>query len=397
MKKYIYYLFCVLLVLLLSSDRPTGLATLFEPVTTGGAGESGGSSKEIRAGAESSREFQESVSDGPYVFRDGNYAEVYYVHKGDAFRARVRKKRESFSFNIKPFRRSYRVSALPPQIGPDDIRGVEKIFVISDIHGQYHLFEDLMKGAGIVTSRMHWNWGEGHLVILGDIFDRGEEVTEILWCIYRLQQEAKRKGGMVHYLLGNHELMILRNNHRYLHPKYKYVGERIPGKNFRQLFLRGTILGDWLRSCNTIMRINDMLFVHGGIHPGLLKMNLSINRINRVIRRNLDRPQEEIKANDMLNFLFRGEGPLWYRGYFAPGKQYPQAKSVQVYDILKKFKAKHIVVGHTTQEHVSTRHDNRVIAVDGGLKFGKKGRGEALYWEKGRFYRVGANTKQRLF
>ena len=44
-----------------------------------------------------------------------------------------------------------------------------------------------------------------------------DKVNEILWFVYDLEGQAKEKGGRVHYLLGNHEYMVLYNDLRYIH------------------------------------------------------------------------------------------------------------------------------------------------------------------------------------
>lgn len=36
--------------------------------------------------------------------------------------------------------------------------------------------------------------GDGHLVFVGDVFDKGPGVTESLWLIYRLEQQARAAG-----------------------------------------------------------------------------------------------------------------------------------------------------------------------------------------------------------
>jgi len=83
---------------------------------------------------------------------------------------------------------------------------------MSDVHGQYNAARELLLNAEVIDENNRWVCGEGHLVIVGDIFDRGPDVTPTLWLIHNLQQEAERAGGRVHFLLGNHETMILGND-----------------------------------------------------------------------------------------------------------------------------------------------------------------------------------------
>src|SRR4030042_1464802 len=81
---------------------------------------------------------------------------------------------------------------------------VEKILVIWDIHGGYDSLVKLLINNSIIDIHLNWNWDKGHLVFLGDIFDRGDKVTEALWLIYKLDHQAMSQGGAVHLLYGNH-------------------------------------------------------------------------------------------------------------------------------------------------------------------------------------------------
>ena len=96
---------------------------------------------------------------------------------------------------------------------------INKIAALSDIHGQYDLVIKLFKNNKIIDDNLNWIFGDGHLVITGDIFDRGDTVNEVLWFIYKLEAQAENNGGRVHYLLGNHEYMIFYNDLRYIHEK----------------------------------------------------------------------------------------------------------------------------------------------------------------------------------
>ncbi len=89
---------------------------------------------------------------------------------------------------------------------------VSKIAALSDLHGQYDLSIKILRKNKIIDKGLNWTYGDGHLVIVGDVFDRGDKVTELLWFIYNLEGKAEKQGGKVHYLLGNHEFMIFEND-----------------------------------------------------------------------------------------------------------------------------------------------------------------------------------------
>jgi hypothetical protein len=343
--------------------------------------------------------YQEPINDGPYVFRQGKKVLAHYILNSRLLSQFFEVKRSDFKVNIRPARQTYVIPTAQPAVEPSRCQGVSKIFIVSDIHGQFDRFKILLIKNKIVNKKMAWQFKKGHLVILGDVFDRGPRVTETLWTIHQLEQQAKKKGGRVHLLLGNHEVMILHGDVRYIHAKYAHVANHILKLPVEVLYGPLSVLGQWLRSKNTIIRINDILFVHGGIHPGILKRNLDMDDINRLIRDNLDTPLETIKADELLTFLFFKNGPLWYRGYF-PGEddsipaeeRYERLETPAVQQILDYFKVNYIIVGHTTQTEVTPLYDNRVFATDTGIKHGSEG--EALLWNKGKFFRATVEGKK---
>ena len=92
----------------------------------------------------------------------------------------------------------------------------EKIFVVSDIEGNFSFFERLLKSNRIIDDNFNWIFGKNHLVLLGDYFDRGTQVFESLWLIYKLEDDAEKQGGKVHFILGNHDIMNLEGDYRYV-------------------------------------------------------------------------------------------------------------------------------------------------------------------------------------
>ena len=61
-------------------------------------------------------------------------------------------------------------------------------FAISDIHGQHELFIKLLQSQKVINEENQWIYDKGHLVIVGDIFDRGDQVTETLWFLFFLEK-----------------------------------------------------------------------------------------------------------------------------------------------------------------------------------------------------------------
>ena len=82
-------------------------------------------------------------------------------------------------------------------------------------HGNFDCFQSLLRAAGVIDSTYHWTLADGHLVVIGDVMDRGVDVMPIFWLLYELEGEAQQAGGTVSFLLGNHETLVLKTNKNY--------------------------------------------------------------------------------------------------------------------------------------------------------------------------------------
>lgn len=267
---------------------------------------------------------------------------------------------------------------------------IDKVAALSDIHGQFELAVEILTNNKIIDRQQNWKFGNGHLVIVGDIFDRGEKVTEFLWLVYKIEKQARAKGGRVHFLLGNHEYMVLHKDLRYLHPKYVAVSDLFK-MSYEQLFSENTVLGRWIRTKHTMVRINNILFVHGGISPEfLLKHEFDIETINRTMRESIGRTKEDMKTTDFYSTYFGSQGPVWYRGYFNDDLQ-----SETISDILDQINSEKIVVGHCSVKEVVSMYDQRIFGVDSSIKLGHYG--EILLIVKNAYYRGTKDGKRIPF
>jgi hypothetical protein len=248
-------------------------------------------------------------------------------------------------------------------------QGDFKVAASSDFHGQYDLMKTLLTNNHIIDEKGNWAFGNGHFVITGDVFDRGDKVTEILWFLYNLEKQAEQAGGRVHLLLGNHEVMVLNGDLRYLHPKY-VVTSRLLEQPFEKLYGKNTVLGTWLRSKSVLVKVNNMLFAHGGFHPSLAKEKRTLADINQVFKHNLVKKELAQPRAGWGKYLHKTNGPIWYRGYF---KKDNGASEEEIDLLLNHFDISYLVVGHTSQKQVETRHQGRVIAIDSSIKNGEYG------------------------
>ena len=102
-----------------------------------------------------------------------------------------------------------------------------RVVAIGDVHGAYEGFLSILRLAGIVNEKGRWAGGKAHLVQTGDLLDRGKDTRKVLDLVMRLEGEAKKAGGRVHALLGNHEVMNVLGDLRYVNAE-EYEAFRTP-------------------------------------------------------------------------------------------------------------------------------------------------------------------------
>lgn len=247
---------------------------------------------------------------------------------------------------------------------------VDSLYVLGDLHGQYDRLVQLLSNANIIDANLDWIATTKHLVILGDIFDRGHHVTKILWLLYQLERQAELAGGRVHVVLGNHEIMTFDNDLSYTSPKERLIGHlhRVP---YPKLFdVHHSILGKWLATKPGLIKIENILFAHGGVTP--FYADYSIKAFNDTLRIFLDQgtfadesPDSSAALADSLwylrrqRFLYGEDSVFWHRGYVIAGTSEDDLEKV-----LNKYQCTTHVIAHTIVKTISEYYDGKVIAVD---------------------------------
>lgn len=332
---------------------------------------------------------QNTINDGPFVFNEDSKWIVYVIREGNYIKRDLPNNRMaatmevdldlnniSFEVPLKPGL-SYELTTYEMP---------SKLVAISDIEGDFGSFQKLLEVSGVIDKSLNWSFGAGHLVLTGDFFDRGQMVTEVLWLVYKLEWEAWRDGGQVHFILGNHEAMNLQGDFRYVHPKYQQSVDII-GKQLEDLYSENTELGQWIRTKNVVEKIGDLLFVHAGISNEVNELGLSLEEINSKARPFLDRTYyPDMQTRIIMSSRF---GPLWYRGYYT-GSQVPEIvdKTREIFGVDK------IITGHTVvSDTISTHYGGKVINIDTPHARGKS---EALLIENGTYYRVNIEGERTL-
>lgn len=341
---------------------------------------------------------KDSISqvDGPYVLYRNDSILVKYIfdssgkdiEKTDKYLL-SQKSNIVLHVNTDEPGKSFSVS-LKPKLSKEksEYRKASRLFILSDIEGNFAALRKLLQGNGVINENFDWTFGNGELVLIGDFFDRGTQVTEVLWLIYSLEEKAKAAGGYVHYVLGNHEIMNLSNDLRYLNPKYlKTV--TASKEQYATLYGDSSEIGRWLRTKNIMERVGDMLFLHAGFSAEMNSTGLTISKINELAR--------PFYADTTYNYpyvetdLIMGDnGPFWYRGYYDGPKL---ATDAQIDSTLNLFYVRHIVTGHTIiADTISVLRDGKLFDTDVHHAAGKS---EALLVEDKKFYRVNASGEKR--
>lgn len=265
-----------------------------------------------------------------------------------------------------------------------EYRRPEKIFVVSDIEGNFRSLCRLLMRAKVVDKHLKWIFQDNHLVILGDCFDRGEQVTECLWLIYSLEERAKRKGGHVHFILGNHEIMNMNGDWRYVHPRY---AERKKGAT-TALYDGNNELWRWLCTKNIIEKVGSLLFVHGGIANELLQPGMSVAEINRLARLYYTKAQEAV-GDYRASLLYGSQtSPFWYRGYYTG-----TASQQQINTTLEFFDVDTILTGHTPVGQIDSYFSGKVINVHADHA---SAHSEGLLICEDQFYRLSIDGKKEM-
>ncbi len=332
---------------------------------------------------------QMATTDGPYIFYSKDTVFVHYIVEEGG----IKKVRTDTNFTST----KKDIQLTVPTGNPEEMftvtlksrlqqeraeyRKAPRQLAISDMEGNLIGFLKLLKANQVIDNQFNWTFGEGHLVLTGDFFDRGTQVTELLWFIYSLEEKAKAAGGYVHFVLGNHEIMNLNGDFRYVQARY-IEHAALMKTDYLSLFNEQSELGRWLRTKNIVEKIGEVLYMHGGISSEVNLFNAAAPKINELARPYYG-DTSYLYPNIYVEILFSEIGPFWYRGYYTGVKK---ATEAQVDSTLSIFGARYIATGHTiARDTISTWFNNKVFNTDVPHS---KGFSEALLIDKGKFYRV---------
>ena len=295
-----------------------------------------------------------------------------------------------FGFRAAAFAVAFVAAALAPAIAEE-----RRVVAVGDLHGDYDAFLEIAKDAGVINEKGRWSGGDTVFVQLGDIPDRGPDTLKIINHLKSLERAAKKKGGRIVALIGNHEAMNITGDLRYVtaeeyaafksrssvRTRARYFidhqeelkaryGEDLDRDALRVRFEEDAPLGyiehrlawrpigavgKWIIKHDAVIRIDDSLFLHGGISDKYAETPL--DEINDVVR-------AALKGEGAADILTDEKGPLWYRGN---AQAETEERAAEIDRALEYFAVKRIVVGHTPSlEGPRFLYNGKVIVADTG-------------------------------
>lgn len=337
-----------------------------------------------------------STTDGPYLEQVSfNKFKAFYL-LNDSLSGRLSVKNKYFRFNenikfsgfIDNDTNSYEIFKNIDYKFGDTFFNVPKVFVVGDVHGSYDSLRTVLIANNVIDRQNNWIFSNSHLVFIGDLFDKGDKVTELLWLVYRLWNQSIVYGGKVHVLLGNHELLALNRDYRYLNEKYVYLTRGLDIE-YSNLFSQFTVLGNFVRSFKVAVKIDSVLFVHAGFSKYFVDRGISLSEVNQAVNLLLNRTQQDFMTERTISVFsdaVSDKGPFWYRGYMFSSATIPRETHDDIEAVLKYYSATTMVIGHTEVSSIDSLYNGRLIPVN--VPFDRVGvKKQALLISNRKFYR----------
>lgn len=337
-----------------------------------------------------------STFDGPHVeWLSYNKVNAFYMIN-DSIAGKIFVKRKTFkvknSATIKGFipedTLSYKIYK-PIKFDSKDIFHHSKpVFAVGDVHGSYDSLITLLIGNKIIDNKLNWTFADGHLIFIGDLLDRGDKVTELLWLVYTLTYQAPEFGGRVDVLLGNHEMLVLNKDLRYLNDKYSYITRGL-NINYSDLFKSNTVLGNFVRNFKTAIIVDSVLFVHAGLTNYFVDQKISIPNLNKTVNDILNPSEDKIIKEptfEIFSEINSYRGPIWYRGYLSESAIVPRATQAEIDKVLEYTGTYTMIVGHTEILNIEKLYNGKLIPIN--VPFDRAGiRKQGLLITNRKFYR----------
>jgi hypothetical protein len=277
-----------------------------------------------------------------------------------------------------------------------------RLVAVGDVHGDLAATRRALRLAGAIDDQDRWV-GESLVVVqTGDQLDRGDDEQAILDLFDRLRTEAQAAGGAFHALNGNHELMNVAGDLRYVTPGGFADFEGVQGlalddpalarlppqaRARAAAFVPGGPYARMLAQRNTVVIVGPTVFVHGGVLPHHVPRG-----VDDLVRLNADVRQWLVGGDDqgtLERLVMPEDGVVWTRIYAGDDAQ----ACTLLGEALGRLQVERMVVGHTVQEHgITSGCDGRVWRIDVGLATHYGGRTQVLVIEGDRVEPLSAGS-----
>ncbi len=231
----------------------------------------------------------------------------------------------------------------------------QKIASISDIHGMFHPFRQLLQNAHLIDANATWIGGKTLLLIVGDSIDKGPQSLEVMDLIIKMQKDALSSGGKVVQLLGNHEAEFLAD------PANKKAAELLAELSQKHVPVSDltsdqTLYGQFLHSEPLAAKVGKWLFCHSGHYPDMSWTDFS------------KKAQQTLTSRNYVDdFLIGDDSVLEARDWYKT----PEGRKEQM-DILSREGFYGLVFGHQPGAFGITARSaaveaGRIIKIDNGM------------------------------
>lgn len=260
---------------------------------------------------------------------------------------------------------------------PTRFPAAPRVVAIGDVHGDLTATRRALRLAGAIDAEDRWIGDSLVVVQTGDQLDRGDDEQAILDLFDRLRREATAAGGAFHALLGNHELMNVAGDLRYVTPGGFADFEGIDGlalddpslsavkpqeRARRAAFMPGGPYAQILAQRNTVVIVGDNVFVHGGVLPEHVRGGLAdLERLNADVRRWL---VGQIELPAIAGSVLSPDAVVWTRLYAGDDPTI----CTRLGEALSRLGAKRMIVGHTVQRSgITSGCERRLWRIDVGM------------------------------
>ncbi|KAF9344533.1 hypothetical protein BGX26_004259 [Mortierella sp. AD094] len=216
-----------------------------------------------------------------------------------------------------------------------------RVVAVGDLHSDLPQALAVLQLAKVVNEEGNWSGGQDTLVQTGDIVDRGPDTIALYNLFDKLRKQASEVGGKVVNVYGNHEVMNLGGDLRYVTEEdYASFGGRQKRKEAWDV--RTGWLGQMIYSNFNITYVHNghTVFSHGDMEPEWARLGAdTLNHLSR----------EAIwKSNYRYAPIFQGSGPIWSRVHATEeGGEKEACRRIE--EAKKALGVNRLISGHTPQ------------------------------------------------